>query len=117
MRHWWVGALVLSLAAGASAQDVPEEREPEFGVRGTVELGFLAVLDHDIRLGSDGSDIDYPSDLLQSNLYFVPRLSIELDIWRQHHLTFLDQPLDITSTAVLPRMLSARGRSTVWPQD
>ncbi|MEQ8459612.1 MAG: hypothetical protein RLO52_01720 [Sandaracinaceae bacterium] len=109
MRHWWVGALVLSLAAGASAQDAPEEREPEFGVRGTVELGFLAVLDHDIRLGSDGSDIDYPSDLLQSNLYFVPRLSIELDIWRQHHLTFLYQPLDITSTAVLRRDLRIDG--------
>lgn len=112
-----------SLSAAAQAQETPPAaldaegateapaapREPEFGVRSTLEVGFLGVLDHDIRLGADGTEIDYVGDGEQSNLYFVGRVSVQLDIWRQHHLTFLYQPLDLTSTAVLRRDLLIDG--------
>lgn len=96
-------------AGGAEPADGEAASEAELGVRATLELGFLGVLDHDIRLGSDGSEIDYPSDANQNNLYFVGRVSVQLDIWRQHHLTFLYQPLDLTSQATLRRDLRIDG--------
>lgn len=83
--------------------------EPEFGVRGTVELGFLGVLAHDITLGEDGTRIDYAADGGQSNLYFVPRLQAELDIWRQHRITFLYQPLELVSSSTVSRDLRIDG--------
>jgi hypothetical protein len=85
------------------------EREPEFGVRAMVELGFLGVLAHEITLGSDGTRIDYPSDGGQSNLYPFLRITAELDIWRQHIITFVYQPLDIETRATLTRDLRIDG--------
>ncbi|MCC6876223.1 MAG: hypothetical protein IT378_18090 [Sandaracinaceae bacterium] len=79
------------------------------GLRATAELGFLAVLAHEIQLGRDGTRIDYPGDVGQSNWYFVPRLSVELDINRQHLITFLYQPLDLESREVLGRDLRIDG--------
>ncbi len=89
-------------------------REPEFGIRGTAEIGFLGVLDHKIRLGSDGTEIDYVADGAQSNLFFFARVSLEVDIWRQHHITFLYQPLELVSEAVLRRDLLIDGQ--LFPQ-
>lgn len=81
----------------------------EFGIRAHAELGFLTVLDHDIRLGSDGTDIDYRVDGGQGNLFFFARLAVEFDIWREHHITFLYQPLELTSEATLRRDLRIDG--------
>ena len=100
-------AAITFVGAGASAQTEPGE--PEFGIRGTGELGFLGVLAHDIRLGTDGSEIDYVNDGKQDNLFFFARLSVEVDIWRQHHLTFTYQPLELASDAVLRRDLRIDG--------
>jgi len=88
--------------------DAPRS-EPEFGIRATAELGFLAVLKHDIRLGTDGTYLDYVNDGGQSNLFFFARVSVEVDIWRQHHITFLYQPLELTSDATLRRDLRIDG--------
>jgi hypothetical protein len=118
--RWWPLALSLAWAASSAhaqvADTVPEpaaseasDSEPDVGIRGTAELGFLTVLDHDIRLGSDGTDIDYRSDGQQSNLFVFARLALELDIWRQHHITLLYQPLDLVSTATLRRDLRIDG--------
>lgn len=100
------------LAAEPEAAE-PEAAEPaaedEFGIRATAELGFLGVLSHTIRLGRDGTEIDYITDGEQSNLYLFLRLSAELDIWRQHHIIFLYQPLDITTQQVLARDLRIDG--------
>lgn len=128
MRLCFSWTVVLSLAVSASpalaqeapaapteptpeAEPAPPEapREDEFGVRGTLELGFLGVLAHDIVFGSDGSEIDYPGDANQSNLYFFARVQAELDIWRQHRITFLYQPLELVSTATLDRTLRVDG--------
>lgn len=102
----------MELDQGSEPAEEPEpeeESEPEFGIRGTAELGFLTVLDHDIQLGSDGTEIEYRSDGQQSNLFFFARLSLELDIWRQHRITFLYQPLELASEAVLRRDLRIDG--------
>ena len=98
-----------AVAAGTSAEPAEDEApseapgEDEFGLRGNVELGFLAVLSHQLQLGSDGTRLDYPSDFAQSNLYLYLRLSADLDIWRQHILTFVYQPIDLETRASVPR--------------
>jgi hypothetical protein len=93
--------LIASLVAPTAA----DAQEPEIGVRGTLEVGFLGVLAHEITLGRDGTRINYVTDGGQSNLYFLPRLQAEIDIWRQHRVTFLYQPLDLVSTSVVGRDL------------
>ena len=111
------GLLLLSPQLAAARDDAdavdssapPDSRDDEFGIRASGELGFLGVLDHDIRLGMDGSEIDYPSDGNQSNLYLFARLWVALDIWRQHHIRFLYQPLELGSRAVLRRDLRIDG--------
>jgi hypothetical protein len=85
------------------------EREAELGIRGTTELGFIAVLAHEIRLGNDGDRIDYPGDMAQSNLYLSLRATVDVDIWRQHIITLVYQPLEIESRATLPRTLRIDG--------
>ena len=99
--------LMLVGPASASAQTGPGE--PEFGIRAHVEVGFLGVLAHNIQLGRDGTRIDYPSDVGQSNLYPLVRVAADLDIWRQHIITFVYQPIDIETRAALPRTLRIDG--------
>ena len=84
-------------------------RDDEFGIRGTAEVGFTGVLAHEITLGQTGTRIDYVNDLAQNNLYLFVRLQVDVDIWRQHILTLLYQPLDITSTTTAPRDLTIDG--------
>lgn len=84
-------------------------RDDEFGIRATGEIGFTAVLAHEITLSNGGSRVDYVTDLNQSNLYLFLRVQVDVDIWRQHLITFLYQPLDITSTASAPRDLTIDG--------
>jgi hypothetical protein len=98
---------LLARPAVGRAQTAPGE--PEFGIRANVELGFLGVLAHSIQLGRDGTRIDYPSDVGQSNLYALVRVSADLDVWRQHIVTFVYQPIDLETRAALPRTLRIDG--------
>ncbi len=115
MKHSTLATLLLlaSLPATALAQSTDEAttttREPEFGARASVDLGFLSVLGNEITLGRDGTRIDYPSDLAQSNLYLYLRVQADFDIWRQHLITLVYQPIDIESQAVLGRTLRIDG--------
>lgn len=102
------------LAAETPADDEPEAEAPaprddEFGLRANLEIGFTGVLAHEITLSNGGTRIDYVNDVNQSNLYLFLRLQVELDIWRQHIITFLYQPLDIVSQASAPRDLTIDG--------
>lgn len=90
-------------------ETAPPAREPDVGLRAHLELGFLGVLAHELTLGLDGTRIDYPRDLNQRNLYLYLRVSADLDIWRQHIITFVYQPIDIESEAALPRDLRIDG--------
>lgn len=115
MRTILPALVVLSclwMRAPASAQDASAPQGPlpasgspddEFGFRTSVELGFLGVLAHELTLGTDGTRLDYPSDFNQSNLYLFARVTAEFDIWRQHLITFVYQPIDIESSVALGR--------------
>lgn len=77
--------------------------EPEVGLRASGEIGFLGVLGHEIQLGRSGTRLDYVSDFAQSNLFLFARLEASVDIWREHIITFVYQPIDFVSQANLPR--------------
>lgn len=98
----------------AASTATPPDVEPVLGIRGTAELGFLSVLAHRIRLGSDGTTVDYRDDAGQTNLYLFTRVSLELDVRRRHHLTFLYQPLELVSDTTLRRDLRIDG--LVFPE-
>jgi hypothetical protein len=106
-RAFAVLAITVLAALPITAQ--AQAPDDELGIEATTELGFLAVLAHEIRLGRDGDRIDYPGDLAQSNLYLSLRASVDVDIWRQHIITLVYQPLEIESRAVAPRSLRIDG--------
>lgn len=99
-----------STDATAEAEAVPTPREAEVGIRATAEIGFLGVLAHTIQLGRDGTRLDYPSDFDQSNLYLFLRVTADLDIWRQHLITFVYQPIDLETRSTLPRTVRIDGQ-------
>jgi hypothetical protein len=99
----------LSAREVASSSRPPPDISAEFGVRASFELGFFGVMAHSIQLGRDGTPLDYPRDLAQANLYPFVRVSADADLWQQHILTFVYQPLDIESEATLARTLRIDG--------
>jgi hypothetical protein len=103
-------APVVETPVASAAQEAPVGPLPqggsvddEFGFRTSVELGFLSVLSHELTLGTGGTRLDYPTDFNQSNLYLFARVTAEFDIWRQHLITFVYQPIDIESSVALGR--------------
>lgn len=102
----WVFALHclfgLSLPASALAQPEPASW---YRIRGQVELGALAVLSHKVQFGEDGTYFNYVRRGGQDNLFFVTRLSAELNIVDRHSVIFLYQPLELETRAQLEREL------------
>ncbi len=101
--------IVGALPSTAFAQVAPEPAEPRLGLRASAELGFLAVPSHFVRLGADGSRVNYVEDAEQTNLYTFTRLSIEVDVDRRHLVTLLYQPLELETRASLARPLRIDG--------
>jgi hypothetical protein len=73
---------------------------------GTVESGFLAVLDHKIQLSKSGTYFDYDDEGGQNNLFAVRRFALDLYLNRKHSLTLLYQPLSLVTREVLRRDVS-----------
>ncbi|MEZ4307833.1 MAG: hypothetical protein R3F14_07280 [Polyangiaceae bacterium] len=85
----------------ATAQQPTTAADPWYRFRPQVELGFLAVLSHRVQFGRQGTYFDYVRQGGQDNLYFFARLSIDVELARQHNLTFLYQPLELDTRAQL----------------
>jgi len=92
-------------APASAALPAPPPSEPWYRFRPQAELGFLAVLSHRIQFGRQGTYFDYVADGGQDNLVFVARASIEVELARQHNLTFLYQPLELETRVQLAREL------------
>lgn len=69
-----------------------------YKLRAVAELGYLAVLQHQIQFGQNGTYINYVQEGGQSNLYPVSRYSIEFDIGKKNTIILLYQPLTIETT-------------------
>lgn len=78
-----------------------------FAVRLHAEIGFLSVLEHRLKLGTDGTYVDLREDMGQDTLFAFGRMSTDLDIgWdRRHTIVLLYQPLQLESQAVSDRDL------------
>lgn len=76
------------------------------------EAGFLAVLDHTIKFGKQGTDFNFVRDGGQDTLLAIQRFSVDRKQGR-HILTLLYQPLDLQSNIVLRKELSTDG--TLFP--
>ncbi len=106
-----ISTLLLSfilISSAASAQSSAMElssTDKNFKLRAVAELGYLAVLSHQIQFSNSGTYINYITDGGQDVLFPVSRLSIELEIKKKHTITLLYQPLTLESTALLSRDL------------
>lgn len=103
-RHVAVLGVLLCLGTSTiQAQTLPPPEEPRVALKVVSELGFLDVLAHSIRQGSDGTLFRYVDDGGQDNLYLFVRLSAELTLKGRHTVGFLYQPLEIDTQVVLKR--------------
>lgn len=80
-------------------------KDKNLKLRAVAELGFLAVLKHQIQFSNSGTYINYVQEGGQDVLFPVNRLSLELEIKKKHTITLLYQPLRLESTALLQRDL------------
>lgn len=88
--------------AAAPVAAAPAPADPWYRFRPQIELGFLGVLSHRVQFGKQGTYFDYKADGGQDNLYFFARLGIDVELARQHTLTFLYQPLELNTRVQLP---------------
>ena len=98
----------LAHAGSPEAEDsVLNDPGRRFAVRLHAEVGFLSVLDHRLKLGTEGTYVDLRKDLGQDTLFAFGRLSADVDIgWnRRHTVVLLYQPLNLESQAVTERDL------------
>ena len=92
-------ALLTALLATTPAFADPDPRDVQ--VTGVAEMGFLAVLDHNVQFSRDGTDFDYDDQGGQDTLFQVARLSMELALKERHQIIFLYQPLELKTAVVL----------------
>jgi hypothetical protein len=101
--------LILLLAPSFAMSQNPSleftSKENNLKFRGVAELGFLAVLKHQVQFSNSGTYINYVQEGGQDVLFPVSRLSLELEIKNRHTLILLYQPLRLESTSLLTRDL------------
>lgn len=85
----------------APAPPPKDTADPWYRFRPQAELGFLGVLSNQIQFGQNGTYFNYQRDGGQDNLYFFVRLSVEAELFRQHNITFLYQPIELETRAQL----------------
>lgn len=96
MRRLIIAAALICATATAHAQS------GDLHVSTHAELGTLTVLSHRIKLGRNGTYIDYVDDAGQDNQVPFARLSVDLRKGR-HIVTFLYQPLEINAARTAMR--------------
>jgi hypothetical protein len=102
MRMRVLTLLVLLISVTVNAQTVIKESEKnDIKLTAVAELGYLAVMNHTIQFGNNGTDLNYVTQGGQDVLFPVSRLSLELGLGKKNTLVFLYQPLKIESQALL----------------
>ena len=97
--------MISTISRGQETSVEYASKDNNLNLRGVAELGYLAVMKHQIQFSESGTYINYVKDGAQDVLFPVNRLSMELEIKDLHTLTFLYQPLRLESTAYLNRDL------------
>ncbi len=121
LKTLMVGPIVLLtavLALGAQADDrgcgistnnsgssVFNNEDRWYQVHGTVEGGFIGVLNHKLQFGRGGSRFDYVADGGQNVLFPFQRYTVEVGMKDRHCMILLYQPLDVRTEAVTRQAL------------
>jgi hypothetical protein len=77
----------------------PDDRWYRVGFN--VQLGALGVVDHKIQFGEAGTEFDYVKDGGQNNLYFTQRYETEVNLWKNHTLMLVYQPINVVTEVKL----------------
>lgn len=108
-RAIWSGvltALAWLLAPHIVGAQVPSlDSNIDYRIRPQFELGGLAVLSHHVTFGRQGTDFNYVRDGGQDNLFFLWRLSVDVELAQRHTVVLLYQPLQLDTRAQLARVL------------
>lgn len=97
--------LISSIGIAQNPSMEYSSKDKNLKLRGVAELGFLAVLKHQIQFSNSGTYINYIKDGGQDVLFPVSRISLELEIKEKHTISLLYQPLRLESTNLLERDL------------
>lgn len=84
---------------------------PWLGFRLNAELGFTFVGRNVVQFGRNGTRFNYVTEGGQDNLLLFARLSAEAELFHDHTIIFLYQPLDIRTQASFNRTQSFDGVS------
>jgi hypothetical protein len=106
----------LSWPASARAEPEVESAAPA-RVQLRADFGFLAVLQHDYQQGDPGSTFDFENEGAQDVLFPVSRFSVSLDLAERHRVTFLYQPLELSTRERLRRPILVDGTAYAAGQD
>ena len=101
-------SLLISLNLSAQTPLTEETKKPQIKFRAAAELGYVAVLSHQIQFSQDGTNYDYVRQGGQDVLFPFSRLSLEMDINR-HTIVLLYQPLRLESEVLLTDNLVVDG--------
>jgi hypothetical protein len=91
-------AIILSMNAV-----FPQEGVKDLKVIPHIDLGYLGVISHYYRVGTeaDGNTMfNFVSQGGQDILFPYQRLSIDAILWDRHHVTFLYQPLTVSTRTI-----------------
>jgi hypothetical protein len=111
LSHTLLGSTLLALcpreasAEAVGAFDVPEAA-PTHRLTLSADMGFLAVLAHELQDGEAGTRFDYRDEGAQDVLFPVSRFSVTLELGERHRIGLLYQPLELLTRERLGRPLT-----------
>lgn len=79
---------------------------PSYRVSASADMGFLAVLSHELQDGEAGTRFDYRDEGAQDTLFPVSRFSVSLELGERHRIGLLYQPLELLTRERLRRQLT-----------
>lgn len=94
--------------ARAQGDGAFEVLEPAASYRVTLsaDMGFLAVLAHELQDGEGGTRFDYREEGAQDVLFPVSRFSVSLELGERHRIGLLYQPLELLTRERLRRAIT-----------
>jgi len=95
-------SVVLSPFRAVLAEEQEPKKETNYPrLNASLEQGFLGVLDHKIQFSKNNTLFDYKKDGGQDVLFPIGKYSLDLELDQTHSFVFLNQPLGLTSRAVM----------------
>lgn len=110
VKRLFLGIVFTFIVSGLMAQSSKSDTaELPFQLKALAEMGYLAVLDHDVQFSRSGTDFDYRESGGQDVLFPFARYSLEFQWKKKNTLYFLYQPLRLETQVLLQEDLVVDG--------